>query len=143
MSDTDPGPTVTGIAHVELSVSDLDASSRWYCELLGARETFRAADELEDLEACAIVVPAEPRIVLAFTRHNRGDHGRSTPKRTGLDHLSFAVADYGALEAWGRRLAELGIEHSPIRDYGYARAITFSDPDGIPLEFFWQKPRGA
>lgn len=143
MSDADPGPSVTGIAHVELSVTDLDVSSRWYCDLLGARETFRASDELENLEACAIVVPAEPRIVLAFTRHNGGDHGRSTPKRTGLDHLSFAVANPAALEGWARRLDELDIEHSPIRDYGYANAITFSDPDGIALEFFWQKPRGA
>jgi glyoxylase I family protein len=60
----------------------------------------------------------------------------------GLDHVSFAVADLAALQGWAARLDELGIPHSPLRDYGYAHAITFNDPDGIPLEFFWQKPRG-
>jgi glyoxylase I family protein len=130
--------TITGFAHVELSVSDIDVASRWYCELLGAREVFRAADEAEDLEACAIVEP-QSRVVLAFTRHRHADHSQATAKRLGLDHVSFAVADLAALEGWAARLDELGIPHSPVRDYGYANAITFSDPDGIPLEFFWQK----
>jgi catechol 2,3-dioxygenase-like lactoylglutathione lyase family enzyme len=132
---------ITGFAHVELSVSDIDASSRWYCALLGAREVFRAPDEVEDLVACAIVEP-KSGVVLAFTQHHQGDPGRATAKRLGLDHVSFAVADLAGLEAWATRLDELNIEHSAVRDYGYAHAITFSDPDGIPLEFFWQKPRG-
>ncbi len=51
------------------------------------------------------------------------------------------MADTDALQAWAGRLDELGIEHSPVRDYGYANAITFDDPDGIGLEFFVQKPR--
>jgi glyoxylase I family protein len=45
------------------------------------------------------------------------------------------VAGEAELEAWRLRLDELGIEHSPVRDYGYGLAITFSDPDGIALEF--------
>jgi len=28
-------PTITGSAHVELSVSDIDASVEWYCRVLG------------------------------------------------------------------------------------------------------------
>jgi catechol 2,3-dioxygenase-like lactoylglutathione lyase family enzyme len=31
-------PGINGIAHVELSVCDLDKSVRWYCELLGAQD---------------------------------------------------------------------------------------------------------
>ncbi len=136
-------PELSGIAHVELSVADIEISSRWYCALLNAKETFRVDDEAQNLEACAIVVPAgDGRLVLAFTRHKQGDYGHSTPKRLGLDHLSFAVADVDALQGWASRLDELGIEHSPVRDYGYANAITFDDPDGICLEFFVQKPRG-
>jgi glyoxylase I family protein len=132
---------IAGIAHVELSVSDLDASSRWYCELLGAREVFRAEDRAAALEACAIVEP-KTGLVLAFTRHDGTDRAPFTPRRMGLDHLAFAVDGEEALREWGRRLDELGIEHSPVRDYRYVKAITFSDPDGIALEFFWQKPRG-
>jgi catechol 2,3-dioxygenase-like lactoylglutathione lyase family enzyme len=44
-------PAITGVAHAELSVRDLDASSAWYFRLLGAREVFRERNEAEDLVA--------------------------------------------------------------------------------------------
>ncbi|MGI8925319.1 MAG: VOC family protein [Tepidiformaceae bacterium] len=133
-------PAITGIAHVELSVRDLDLSSAWYCRLLDAREVFRGADEAEGIVDCAIFERAS-RVVIAFTQHSAGDGSTFTPRRTGLDHLAFAVADRAALEAWAAHLDELGIERSPLNDYGYADAITCKDPDGIALEFFWQHPR--
>jgi glyoxylase I family protein len=130
-----PSSTITGIAHVELSVRDLDVSSRWYCDLLGAREVFREPNEAENLVACAILEP-NSRLVLAFTKHLAPTAGTFDVRRVGLDHVSFAVADDATLEAWAARLDELGIAHSGIQDIGYARSITFADPDGIPLELF-------
>jgi catechol 2,3-dioxygenase-like lactoylglutathione lyase family enzyme len=38
-------PRIKGIAHVELSVFDLDGSASWYTALLDATETFRAAND--------------------------------------------------------------------------------------------------
>jgi glyoxylase I family protein len=111
-------PTITGIAHVELSVSDVDASVAWYCRVLGARGT-----------------------VLAFTQHDRIEGGPFTPLRTGLDHLSFAVADDAALKAWSRYLDEIGIAHDPIDDRGSVVSMTLKDPDGIALEFYLLRPR--
>lgn len=128
-------PPITGIAHVELSVSNLDTSSQWYCRLLGAREVFREPNEAENLDACAIFEP-NSRLVLAFTRHRAPTDGAFDVRRVGLDHVSFAVADRGALEEWESCLEELGIANSGIQDIGYAQSITFSDPDGIPLEVF-------
>lgn len=133
-------PSIEGIAHAELTVTDLDVSSRWYSALLGAREVFRARDEEQGTEACALIEPVSG-IVLAFTCHDGGEAAPFSPRRPGLDHLAFAVAGLAGLEAWLARLDELGIAHSPIRDYGYANAITFSDPDGIAIELFFQKPR--
>jgi catechol 2,3-dioxygenase-like lactoylglutathione lyase family enzyme len=128
-------PTITGVAHVELSVRDLDRSSRWYCRLLGAREVFREPNEPEDLVACAILEPRSG-MVLALTQHGRPTEGPFDARRVGLDHLAFGVADERALEAWRATLDELGIANSGIRDIRYARSITFDDPDGIPLEVF-------
>lgn len=128
-------PKITGIAHVELSVSDLDVSVAWYCRVLGAKDVFRARNEALGFRACAILEP-ETRTVIAFTQHDAIEGGPFTPRRTGLDHLSFAVADAAAIEAWRQHLDELGVDHDPIDDQGFALGLNLRDPDGIALEFY-------
>lgn len=82
-------------------------------------------------------------MVIAFTQHDAVNAERFTPRRVGLDHLSFAVEGEAEFEGWTGHLDSIGIEHSPIRNYGYARAITFQDPDGIALELFYStRPPG-
>ena len=54
--------------------------------------------------------------------------------RTGLDHLSFAVADRSALEAAVAVLDESGVEHGGIKDVGHGYILEFRDPDNIALE---------
>ncbi len=131
-------PEIAGIAHVELSVSNLDASSAWYQALLDAPEVFRAANDDEGIVACALREP-KSGMVIAFTEHRAQTGGAFSPRRVGLDHLCFAVASEAGLEAWRLHLDALGIDHSPLRDYGYGLAITFSDPDGIALELQFSK----
>ena len=134
-------PRITGIAHVELSVSDLDRSVEWYCRLLGARDVYRNRNDERRFSACAIVEPAS-RTVLAFTQHEVVEGGAFTPHRVGLDHLAFAVPDRAALEAWRARLDELGIEHDAIDDQDFAVALNLRDPDGIAIEFYFLRRRG-
>jgi glyoxylase I family protein len=128
-------PPITGIAHVELSVRDLDASVAWYCRLLGARDVYRNRNDERGFSACAILEPSS-RTVLAFTQHDVVEEDAFTPNRPGLDHVAFAVPDRAALEAWQSRLDELGIAHDAMDDQGFAVAINLRDPDGIPLEFY-------
>jgi catechol 2,3-dioxygenase-like lactoylglutathione lyase family enzyme len=59
--------------------------------------------------------------------------------RTGLDHISFGVADRAALDAWARWLDELAIEHSGVIDTDKPvpySVVVFRDPDNIQLELF-------
>ena len=133
-------PAIAGIAHVELSVSDLDKSSHWYCAILGATEVFPRAQRagtprsLRDLSA-------QSHTVLAFTRHDDPLADPFSPRRRGLNHFAFAVSDDAELGAWDARLTELNISHD-VRDDGYARAITCIDPDGIAVEFYCMPRRG-
>jgi catechol 2,3-dioxygenase-like lactoylglutathione lyase family enzyme len=85
-------PGINGIAHVELSVRDLDKSVRWYCELLGAQDVVRATNDAYRITACAIFEPRS-KLVLAFTQHREEEPSEFDPRRVGLDHLSLAVAD--------------------------------------------------
>ena len=129
---------ITGVAHVELSVSDLDASSAWYGALLGAPEVFRIEDTAAELIACALRDP-ESGMVIAFTQHLRHEPGPFTPRRAGLDHLAFAVATAAGIQEWADRLDSFAIPRSQIQDYGYGLAVTCLDPDGIALEFMWSR----
>ncbi len=60
---------------------------------------------------------AEPHTgLLIGLHHNEANHGENFEEsHTGMDHISFEVADRAALEAWMDRLDELNIGHTGIR----------------------------
>jgi len=126
-------PEITGIAHVELSVRDLDTSVAWYTRLLGARDVWRGSSAEYGINACAIYEP-KSKMVFAFTQHREQVDDEFSPRRPGLDHVSFGVGDRAALEDWVKHLDALGISHSPIQDDHMPPSVTFKDPDGIALE---------
>lgn len=131
-------PEITGIAHVELSVRDLEVSVPWYLQLLDARDAWRGSNDEYGITACAIYEP-KSKMVFAFTQHSEQTPDGFAPQRPGLDHVSFGVADRAALEAWVEHLDALGIEHSPIQDDHQPPSVTFKDPDGIALELSYPK----
>ena len=131
-------PDITGIAHVELSVRDLDTSVAWYTKLLGARDVWRGSNDRYGITACTIYEP-KSKMVFAFTQHGEQEQEGFSAKRPGLDHVSFGVVDRDALEAWVEHLDALGIAHSPIQDDHQPPSVTFSDPDGIALELSYPK----
>ena len=133
-------PQITGIAHVELSVTDLDRSVDWYRRLLGAKDVWRGANEKGGYKACAILEPIT-HTVLAFTEHVAEKHVPFSPLVPGLDHLSFRVADRAAIDAWTAWMGELGVAHDPVNDDGVTASVNLRDPDGIALEFYVLYPR--
>jgi len=133
-------PTITGIAHVELSVTDLDRSVEWWCRLLGATDVWRGANEKGGYKACAILEPVT-RTVLAFTEHKTVKRVRFSHLIPGLDHVSFRVADRAAIDAWAAWMDELGVAHDAADESGPAVTLNLRDPDGIALEFYYLPPR--
>lgn len=135
-------PTITGIAHVELSVRDLETSAAWYSTLLGLRRVFDEHNSDLGITACALLDPASG-LVLALTEHTGGAADPFTPRRAGLDHLAFAVADRDELRQWQQRLAELDADYSPLAEWSHGAAVTARDPDGIAIEFYVRGPATA
>lgn len=120
-------PELSGVDHASLSVTDLDRSERFYCEVLGLMR-------LTDFGYVRILLHRPTSLMLALVRHDAADRTPFTELHTGLDHLGFGVASRDELVQWERRLAEHGVDYTPIRDMEFGAHLNFRDPDNIALE---------
>ena len=103
-----PAPVFTGIAHLDLSVSDIDASAEWYEKVLGLRNLHRA--EL-DGRTMVVMLAGAARMIIGLNQHDGRPDGRFDERRVGLDHVGFEVPERADLDEWQRHLAALDVEH--------------------------------
>lgn len=124
--------TLGPITHVALTVSDLRASVDWYRRLVGADPVLD-----EDTGPFHHVVFALGDTLLGLHSFPDPVDGPTfDPRRPGLDHVAFAVADRATLEGWKQRLTEVGVPYDDIKDAHYGSGLSFKDPDGLALELF-------
>jgi glyoxylase I family protein len=130
-----------GFAHVRITVTDVRRSRAFYDHVFGwptAVDASDRADEpgIEDApeKFYGGVVYQTPQGTL-FGLRPVGSEGFD-PDRTGLDHLSFSVADRDALVAASTALDQAGIEHGEVTDLEDAgmAILSFQDPDDINVE---------
>jgi len=125
-------PDFPAITHVAVTVSDIDKSRAWYEALIGAKPVMD-----EDTGPFHHVVWMVNGTLLGIHQHA----GKKVSKPAseydaGLDHIAFACANRAELEAWEKKLNELGVKNGGIVDAPYGSGLSFRDPDNIPLEFF-------
>lgn len=126
-------PDLTGYSHVSLTVSDVQASTKWWTDLLGIQTLFGGTEDGIEYT----VNMHTSGLILGFRSHESGPHeDRFDEKRVGLDHFALNVASRAEMDEWAAKLDELGIPHSGIKDVDYGAVITFRDPDNIQAEFF-------
>ena len=142
MTETDTAPAVTGFHHFSATVSDLEASTQWYERVFRMNRLPGLFPHYGAEEGGYAVVLMDPRsgAVIGLHHHEANPGQPFHESRTGLDHISFGVAERADLDAWASWLDELGIEHSGVIDTDdpmpYS-VVVFRDPDNLQLELFY------
>ena len=121
-----------GIAHVAVTVSDLEQSVPWYERLFDGKPVLD-----EDTGSFHHVVWLVGETLFGIHQHpNPESNDAFSELRPGLDHVGFGVASRAELEQWQSRLDDLGVAHGGIVDAPYGSGLSFRDPDNIALELF-------
>jgi glyoxylase I family protein len=127
----------TSIAHLRLTVTDIERSRQFYESVFGwpvLLEMPENADEatrsqLSFLFGGVIYDLGSTVLGLRPVATDRFDENR-----VGLDHLAFRLGDREELDAAAAHLDEIGVAHEPIKDIGPSYILEFRDPDNIALE---------
>ena len=118
--------TVAHIGHVELSVTDLEASAGFFEEIVGLTVS-RCDPDRAFLRAWQ----DWDHHTLVLTRSDR----------SAVEHVGWRVERPEHLPRFQRRLDELGIEHRWMRaggEPGQGDGLRFQTPAGLPLELYWE-----
>jgi glyoxylase I family protein len=132
-------PPLVGVHHLGFSVTSLERSIRFYCDVLGAdlwREPY-GGDRSSFTGRMALVVVGG--LGLDLFEHQRNEGEGFDAARTGLDHFALGAQSIEELRGWASWLDECGVPHSEIRtlDGDIGAMFDFVDPDGIQLEFIY------
>jgi glyoxylase I family protein len=135
-----PAAPITGLSHVQLLVSDVEASAAWYRAALGL------VAYVEDLDSGYVALRhrgAGLVFVLTAAPDAGGQPavGDAAPVPGPLDHLALAVPDGMALAAWADYLDGIGIAHAGVVLENGNPSLQLRDPDGIAIELVAPGPR--
>ena len=131
------GLTSNSIAHVRLTVTDIERSRQFYESVFGwpvLIEVPENADEatrsqLSFLYGGVIYDLGGTLLGLRPVANDRFDENR-----TGLDHIAFRLGSKDELDSAAAHLDAVGVGHEPVKDIGPSFILEFRDPDNIALE---------
>jgi catechol 2,3-dioxygenase len=128
-----PLPASTRLGRVRLQVADLERSLAFYQDLLGlhlaARE--RGRSSLAAARDAAVLVELHERV---------GARPAGRPARLGLYHVALLLPAPAELGRLVRHLGAAGVRFGAA-DHLVSQAIYLSDPDGLGLEVYADRPR--
>ena len=131
------GLSTTSIAHLRLTVTDIERSRQFYESVFAwpvllevpdnADEATR--DQLSFLYGGVIYDLGGTLLGLRPVATDRFDENR-----VGLDHLAFRLGSKAELDAAAAHLDDVGVDHESVKDIGPSYILEFRDPDNIALE---------
>jgi len=132
----------TGVHHVDLVVSDIDRSLRFYRGVLGPLG-WHGVHEIPGEQGETIHYIHGPGSTVGLRQAPAGAATLPVDRyRVGMHHVCFEAATHALLDESAARITALGgritegPRHFPEYREGY-HAIFFFDPDGIKLELSW------
>jgi catechol 2,3-dioxygenase len=143
-------PAATRLGAVRLQVADLTRSLEWYRRVLGlepldreprAREP-RGRDMPDRSGRVAHLGPPGTGAPLVELREAPGVAPVPRRGRLGLYHYAILLPDRPALGRFLRHLSEIG-ERAGMSDHFVSEALYLTDPDGLGIEVYADRPRGA
>lgn len=137
MEEEKSTPAFGTLSHIDLSVSDAEASARWYCDVLGVKRLRRA--DLDN-RIMIVLLHEATSMIIGIIQHTDVPIARFDERNVGLDHIGLSVAERADLDTWEKHLENLHVVHSPVEDTVNGAALVFRDPDHIQLEFWWPRP---
>ncbi|MGD1170599.1 VOC family protein [Mycobacterium seoulense] len=131
------GFTSSSIAHVRLTVTDIERSRQFYESVFGWPVLLEVPDNADEATRKQLSflfggVIYDLGGTLLGLRPVATD--RFHEDRTGLDHIAFRVGTKDELDSAAAHLDELGVAHEPVKDIGPSYILQFRDPDNIALE---------
>ena len=129
--------TPSSIAHIRLTVTDIERSRQFYESVFGWPILIEMPEGLDEdtrakydfLFGGVIYDMGHGLLGLRPVAQDRFDEDR-----VGLDHLAFMLDSREEIDAAAAHLDELGITHGTVKDIGPAYILEFRDPDNIALE---------
>lgn len=117
-----------GIAHVTLSVTNLQKTQQFYEELF---QTSFEKDNSHSFSLLKVGIPCW------FVQWSQNLVDRFDEKRVGLDHVAFKLKTIPEIEAVIQRLNSMKIANAGLQRFnGKYPYVAFRDPDNIQTEFF-------
>ena len=127
----------TGINHLALATGDMDATIRYWRDLLG----LRLVAGLGRPGYRHYFFEIAPQDMIAFFEWPDvepipdKDHGAPVRGPFAFDHVSLGLADEDALWELRARLEAAGFWVSEVVDHGFIRSLYSFDPNNIAVEF--------
>jgi catechol 2,3-dioxygenase len=128
-------PDETRLGRVKLQVADLGRSVAYYEGVLGMRVLQR------DAERAVLGAEGDDRPLVELQEHAGA---RPVPRRgrLGLYHFAILLPDRPSLGRFLAHLEEIGA-YAGMSDHFVSEAIYLTDPDGLGIEVYADRPRSA
>lgn len=133
---------VRGFHSVTLSVQGYEATAGLLTETLGfhpvaeSGNRFRFATEVREAGAGAVARNAGGHVDLLCTPDAPYGHVAAGT----VHHVAFRVADDEDQKAWRERVAERGLDITPVLDRQYFHSVYFREPGGVLFELATDPP---